>query len=403
MTVVELGQSADPAALIPGNADIVEEHGATLRQDGARLESVGLALGRVDVGGWQGPASQAFGCEFPQEPVKWLRACDALTSVAELLTGYAQTLRWAQAQAVEAIDLWQRGEAATARARSAGDAGDGSSDEQPTPFVDPGAELRELAREVLSRARAQLAEVASSATELLVQAGADLGAESVGTPAVVSFIDGLVGWTDGDTYERTVGPLDLLAAWEASGPYVDWGSEGPSANWDFLSEDGGLSLGSIFGTVTLAEAETDLEVSWGPIERYWHAEGTVGAEGGANAELDNDGLDVEAGGYLGLRGEVRSGTEFGDGVQIDGGAHGIVGVSAEGDVQAGVDDGKFTLRVKGSLAFGLGGGIDAGFTVDPGETWNDVKDGYHEVEDAVGDAKDAVTDGVSDGLDKIGL
>jgi len=97
--MAELGQTTDPRALVPGTPDALEDGAATLRKHGEHLESVGSSLEKIDFGGWMGQAADAFREKFAEEPPKWLKTCDLLDATAKTLTGYADTLRWAQSEA----------------------------------------------------------------------------------------------------------------------------------------------------------------------------------------------------------------------------------------------------------------------------------------------------------------
>ncbi|MEB3367654.1 WXG100 family type VII secretion target [Saccharopolyspora mangrovi] len=114
--MAELGQTSDPKALIPGEADSVDDTVRKLRRQSEEFGAVGDRLKRVDVVGWTGEASHAFMDLFSKEPPKWLKVSDLLDSASKSLTEYASTLRWAQGQAAEAIARWEEGESATAKA-----------------------------------------------------------------------------------------------------------------------------------------------------------------------------------------------------------------------------------------------------------------------------------------------
>ncbi|MGP4020287.1 WXG100 family type VII secretion target [Saccharopolyspora sp. 5N708] len=165
--MVELGQTTDPKALIPGEPDTVENTAAKFRTQSEKFNAVGEDLKHVDVVGWSGAASDAFMDLLSKEPPKWLKSGDALDSAANALTEHAGTLRWAQAQAAEAIALWQEGEEATEKAKDQHNAAvaqanaqnqanvtDGHSNVVSVePFSDPGERLREEARQLLSSPR----------------------------------------------------------------------------------------------------------------------------------------------------------------------------------------------------------------------------------------------------------
>lgn len=188
----QLGQTNDPKELVPGNPDAIFTVTRQLREQGNRFEATADDLGRVRTPGWFGEASNAFWDKFSPERLNWLRAADAMADAAAALTKHADVLASAQQQATEAIELWERGEAATraAQARHGADLArvteqnrsaviDCSPGETPTQvavpvFFDPGASLRKDAQEMLDRARLQLDETGDDiAGKLRSGAGAD--------------------------------------------------------------------------------------------------------------------------------------------------------------------------------------------------------------------------------------
>lgn len=114
--MAELGETQDSTALVPGKPEAVEENARVLRARADRANWAGEGLQAINIGSWQGPAAQAFHDKFSYEPAKWFAGGDALESAASVLEDYASTLRWAQAQALEAIQEWNQGDAATQRA-----------------------------------------------------------------------------------------------------------------------------------------------------------------------------------------------------------------------------------------------------------------------------------------------
>ncbi|GAA5151967.1 putative T7SS-secreted protein [Amycolatopsis dongchuanensis] len=164
--MAELGDTQDPAALIPGKPEAIEENARVLRARADEADNAAQGLLAVDTGSWEGPASRAFHDKFSYEPRKWFAAADALGSAADALENYAATLRWAQTQAGEAIARWNQGQAATARATA--EHNQAVANNQPTPpFTDPGAGDRDAARALLARARSQLAEAGDTAADAL--------------------------------------------------------------------------------------------------------------------------------------------------------------------------------------------------------------------------------------------
>lgn len=70
----------------------------------------------IDLPNWAGDASNRFREVFAPVPTRWYKTSDVLVATAGALTGYAETLRWAQTTAGEAVELRDQGEAATASA-----------------------------------------------------------------------------------------------------------------------------------------------------------------------------------------------------------------------------------------------------------------------------------------------
>jgi exonuclease VII small subunit len=95
--------------------------------------------------------------------------------------GYAGTLDWAQQDAAAAIDLWERGETATAQARAQHQQDEQQAAQQaaaagepaptPAPFNDPGESLREQARQKLSTARGEVGSAGDVASGAVDRAG----------------------------------------------------------------------------------------------------------------------------------------------------------------------------------------------------------------------------------------
>ncbi|PRX49203.1 hypothetical protein B0I33_103236 [Prauserella shujinwangii] len=179
--MAELGETEDPAALVEGKPEAIEENARVLRARADRATRAGEGLKSIDTGAWSGEAANAFRDAFDYEPVKWIKAGDALTAAADALDGYAATLRWAQGQAAEAIRLWNEGNAATQQAKQQHEAAVAQATAQnkanaaagnptclsPGPFVDPGEATRQAAREVLNRARQQLTSAGDQAVAIL--------------------------------------------------------------------------------------------------------------------------------------------------------------------------------------------------------------------------------------------
>ncbi|MGW4489019.1 putative T7SS-secreted protein [Amycolatopsis sp. NPDC004368] len=183
--MAELGQTQDPAELVPGKPEAIEDNVRVLRARADRAGRASEGLKAIDTGAWTGPAAHAFHDKFSYEPAKWYDAADSMLSAADALDHYAGTLRWAQAQATEALAAWNQAQAATQRAQAQHDQAAAQAAATGGPalgFTDPGAAPRQTAQDTLNRARAQLAEVGDTV------AGAISDATS-GAPQDSSWLD----------------------------------------------------------------------------------------------------------------------------------------------------------------------------------------------------------------------
>ena len=117
--MAELGQTNDPAALIPGDPGTLYSTSLALRGYGDLLQLAGQGLSRIDTtAGWTGTAADAFREVFHGQPEKWLQAGEAFHNAATALNSYADTMAWALGQAGDAIDLWASGTAHHAAAQA---------------------------------------------------------------------------------------------------------------------------------------------------------------------------------------------------------------------------------------------------------------------------------------------
>ncbi|MBA8823777.1 hypothetical protein FHX42_001106 [Saccharopolyspora lacisalsi] len=157
---VELGSTQDPRALVPGDPQVIQHTADRLRHYGEVLVDAGQGLKRIDDGGWQGQAAEAFHDFFDGHPKEWLRSGDGFLAAAEAVQAYQPVMEWAQREAGEAIALWNEGQAATEQARRDYErevaASEQSGGRPPGPFQDPGEAQREQARSMLTSAREQV-------------------------------------------------------------------------------------------------------------------------------------------------------------------------------------------------------------------------------------------------------
>jgi hypothetical protein len=194
----ELGATSEPRALIPGNPEAIEDYVIAIRGRGQSMIRAGEGLRCIDTGAWGGEAADAFRDKFSYEPPKWLTAGDSFETASVALTDYAETLRWAQRQAAEAIALWEQGEVATAQAQARHNAAVAQAEAQNlantaagnpavvqvAAFSDPGEATRQAARDTLDRARVQLAEAGDHAAETIQ-------AQTEGAPKEPGWLDNL--------------------------------------------------------------------------------------------------------------------------------------------------------------------------------------------------------------------
>ena len=202
--MAELGQTTDPRVLVPGDPAAVFENARVLSARANTTATVGDALKRIDTGSWTGQASDKFHQEHQTEVPRWLQAADSLDNAAQVLDGYAASLSWAQGQASEAITKWQQGDEATRQARAAHERAVSEAQAQtqanaqrgdptvvqPPSFTDPGEAQRQEARDVLNRARQQLAGAGDRCAEAL-RVEASLAPQDSRAQADANFFGGI--------------------------------------------------------------------------------------------------------------------------------------------------------------------------------------------------------------------
>ncbi|KAA5830687.1 putative T7SS-secreted protein [Saccharopolyspora hirsuta] len=168
----DLGATSDPKALVPGDADLIRSSREHLLTYGRTLVEIGEGLQDLDTGGWTGEAADRFHEYFDGEPTRWIASGDAFTAAAEAIGEHADHLLAAQAEAAEAVRLWEQGEAATERAeqqhRQAVQAAAGGV--SAAPFSDPGEPLRAQATAKLQAARADVDASANRTAAALIRA-----------------------------------------------------------------------------------------------------------------------------------------------------------------------------------------------------------------------------------------
>lgn len=418
--MAELGQTADPRALIPGVPEVIEADAAALTRHGQRAEQVGHGLRRVDVGNWAGAAGTGFADTWAKEPPRWLKVADSISATSGAMTSYASTLRWAQHEAGGAIALWNRAAEVTTHAYAqyqtvAAEAA--ARAVSMAPFVDPGEQYRAQARAQLDRARDQLKEAGN-------QAARAIGGRPVGQPGVGlrsggqlnSLVDAVTdGWKAQGKFDKngpkagasaTVGQGGKLAELKAYAQLGQGNWSGGLRHGDLtLSGKGGFDVGAQAtalasvgreGLVAKAEvsaaarASVEGHVDYGQLGLYGRAAGSAGLDASAGVKIGPNAVVANAGAFAGIKGKVAGGAELG-GIAVGATAEGWVGAGAEAKFgfERG-EDGKFHLGGSAGAALGLGGKVGFEVTVDPAQVEQTARDAA----DAVGAGAQAVGAGV---------
>ncbi|MFJ8078000.1 WXG100 family type VII secretion target [Streptomyces sp. NPDC096176] len=173
----QLGETNEANELIHGKPDRIRKSAKHLDDFRAAFDKVGQGMRKLDSSHWKGEAAESFREKFAMQPTKWLQAADACEAAGKALESYADTVKWAQTQAQEAIELYKQGKDTSTKAADAYDrkideyraavSADRDPGPQPGPFHDPGKADRERAHEILNEARRQRNEAATTAQRLV--------------------------------------------------------------------------------------------------------------------------------------------------------------------------------------------------------------------------------------------
>ncbi|WP_225826886.1 putative T7SS-secreted protein [Streptomyces naphthomycinicus] len=160
-----LGETDEANELVHGSASKIRESARHLRDFHGAFDKVGQGLKKVDSSGWKGEGGDAFREKFGVHPAKWAQAAEACKTAAAALESYADTVKWAQGQAGEAVELYNKGVQAsktaftahqekvgTYKAKAAAKEDPGPA---PGPFHDPGKADVQAAQHKLAEARKQ--------------------------------------------------------------------------------------------------------------------------------------------------------------------------------------------------------------------------------------------------------
>ncbi|MET8753287.1 putative T7SS-secreted protein [Streptomyces sp. NPDC004667] len=232
----QLGQSQQANELVHGKPSAIRESAKHLTDFQAAFDRVGQGMKALDSSHWKGAAADAFREKFAMHPTDWLHASDACQAAAGALTHFAETVDWAQKQAQQAIDLYQRGVKASKEAadayRAKADAYEAAAKAGrdpgpcPSPGADPGAEARDSAQEILAEARRQRDDAAGAAQRAIDAATEKAPAlPSASDRAWGSFLDYEAGQVVelnhvvGGAVKGTAGMLDFARGLNPYDPY----------------------------------------------------------------------------------------------------------------------------------------------------------------------------------------
>ncbi|MFI7340177.1 putative T7SS-secreted protein [Streptomyces sp. NPDC050085] len=182
-----LGHTDDPTQLVHGNPGNIRESAKHLKDFHSAFDKVGRGMKKVDASGWKGEAADAFHTKISIHPTKWAQAAEACSTAAEALDSYADTIKWAQDKAQDAIDTYKRGQHST---KTSADAYNKKADAynakvkagedpgpRPDPWHDPGEAERKKAEQILEDARRARNDSAAKAEAAIGKALAHAPAE----------------------------------------------------------------------------------------------------------------------------------------------------------------------------------------------------------------------------------
>ncbi|WP_329071032.1 putative T7SS-secreted protein [Amycolatopsis sp. NBC_01480] len=224
----QLGQTEDPTRLVHGDAGAITESAGHLAKFATAFGNTAEGLAKVDTAHWTGSAADAFRASYHQHPAQWSDAAAACAKAATALTSYAAVVRWAQAQAAEAVKLYKQAKQDSEHARSAYNqqvlAYTAQEGPRPADFRDPGADGAQRAQDLLGQARRRRGEEGDRAKAAVDAATATAPAEpkftdrllndagdlvDMGMDGVTHFYGGIIKGAFGIAkFARSVSPFD---------------------------------------------------------------------------------------------------------------------------------------------------------------------------------------------------
>lgn len=172
---LELGQTEDPHKLVYGSVSKIRAQVSHLNDFKASFDKVGNGLkGMGEPDGLKGRTADSFRESVAKEPPRWFKAAEAFGKAADAMGRFAETVEWAQGQAKEALEEYNRAKKVSTEARTAhnklvdtyNDALKAKKDPLPPRpsenFTDPGTAIATAAQDKLDTARKQRNDVAET-------------------------------------------------------------------------------------------------------------------------------------------------------------------------------------------------------------------------------------------------
>lgn len=172
---LELGQTEDPNKLVYGSVSKIRAQVSHLNDFKSSFTLVGNGLKGLEGDGLKGASADAFREAIAKEPPRWFKAAEAFGKAADAMGRFAETVEWAQGQAKQALEDYNKAKKVSQDARTAYNksitdykaAVEAEKDTLPPrpsdDFTDPGSPLIKAAQDKLDTARTQRNEVAETA------------------------------------------------------------------------------------------------------------------------------------------------------------------------------------------------------------------------------------------------
>lgn len=235
--MIEVRPGQHPVELVPGQADEVDRLAARLARFAAGAGDASIRLRGLDSAHWSGDAAELFRAAVGPMPQHLAQAGNAFALASRALAGYARVLREAQATAGRAIRLV----------------------EQSTP--DSAGADRQLAQQLVLRARAEVADAGRIAATRLAELAADAPAGGVevapsGPPALRSggvsvraVAEHELADPDGFVAPTREVPESVRFGADHAVPFAGAAEGGPASWTDWAGQGDGRALGTVGASV----------------------------------------------------------------------------------------------------------------------------------------------------------